>query len=447
MTLAGFGKGLLCLAVLALPSASCAESLLELYQRTLETNPVLKSREYSVDRANAQKDQAFSKLLPQIFAVGNYSYNDLHQQAGQSSLSLSSLPAIDQQYSGLRGTVQLRQALFDLASFYRWQSAENVILQSEQELEAARIAVAGDLVDRYLRAVEATDNIAYVASETKAVESQLKGLQRMHERQMVKVTDLYEVEAYYQTLATRGIEARNAKDVALEKLRELAGGSVRDVNPVGREHFPPVPRAPDEWVQEATRNNPALTALQHGIDATDKLVTSSRAEHAPLLTLQVSETYADTGFDNRSQPPYNVFTAGVQLTVPIFEGGRVQAGVRDAQARHRIAREQFEQKRREIEQETRTAYMDAMASYSRIDSTRQEVRAQEKAAEAQERGYELGASTIVDLLEARRRLLKARVEQAKARYDYIRGLVGLQVRVGSLSTPFMEEINGWMAGK
>lgn len=121
--------------------------------------------------------------------------------------------------------------------------------------------------------------------------------------------------------------------------------------------------------------------------------------------------------------------------------------MRDAQARHRIAREQFEQKRREIEQETRTAYLDAMASYSRIDSTRQEVRAQEKAAEAQERGYELGASTIVDLLEARRRLLKARVEQAKARYDYIRGLVGLQVRAGSLSSPFMEEINGWMAGK
>ncbi|MGH8510293.1 MAG: TolC family protein, partial [Gammaproteobacteria bacterium] len=165
------------------------------------------------------------------------------------------------------------------------------------------------------------------------------------------------------------------------------------------------------------------------------------------LALQVSETYADTGFDNRLQPPYDVFSAGVQLTVPIFEGGRTQAGVRDAQARHRIAREQFEQKRREIEQETRTAYLDTVASHARIDSTGEEVRAQEKAAEAQERGYEFGVSTIVDLLEARRRLLKARVEQAKARYDYIRGLAALQVRAGGLSMPVMEEINGWMTGQ
>lgn len=443
-----FTRSFLCLLALSLlPWTPRAESLLELYQRTLETNPTLKSQEYSVDLAKAQEDQVFSKLLPQIFAVGSYSYNDLQQQAGKSSLSLAPLPRIDEQYTGLRGTVQLRQALLDLASFFRWQGAASVILQSEQELEAARMAVAVDLVDRYLKALEASDDITYVESEKKATESRLSRLRRMHELQMAKVTDLYEVEAFYRMLQTREIEAGNARAVALEKLRELTGIPVKAVAPLTRESFPPVPKDADEWVREATRDNPGLIALQHALDSADHLVTSSRAEHVPQLALQVSETYADTGYDNRSQPPYNVFTAGVQLTVPIYEGGRVQAGVRDAEARRLIARERFEQKRREIEQGTRTAYLDAVAGYARIDSMGEEVRAQAKSAAAQERGYELGASTIIDLLDTRRRLLKARLDQARARYDYIRGLAALWVRSGSLSETSVRELDSWMAAR
>lgn len=432
--------------LLSLPGAGMAQTLMQLYQKTLETNPGLKIKEYTLERAQAQKDLALSKLLPQLAAIGNYSLNDFHQQAGASGTGGGRLPSVSAQYDGFRGTMQLRQALFDLASYYGWRSADDLVLQSQDEWDAARLAVAGDLIDRYLQVLQAGDEIDYVDAEMQAADSQLKRLRRMHERQLATVTDLYEVEAYRQSLRTREIEARNARQVALEKLRALSGEEVRDVAALTREALPPVPGTGEQWIEDAIRNNPGLTALRHAIDAADKMVTSNQAQHLPQVSLTLSETYSDLGFDNRTQPPYTVGNAGVQFVLPLYEGGRVNATVRDSRARHRMAQAQFEQMRRDIVQQTRTAYLDAIAAQARIESTGEEVRAQQKSVDAREHGYELGVTTIVDLLDSRRRFLKARTERSKARYDYIRALVGLRIRAGSLNDQDIEDISRWMEG-
>ena len=112
---------LLCLT----PLSVNAELLLELYQQALHTNPTLLGRMYAIDRAMAQEDQAFSRLLPQISANGNYSYNRFNSDLAGT-----------RRYNGLRGTVQARQALFDMSSFLRYQGTQAATRQTEQELEA-----------------------------------------------------------------------------------------------------------------------------------------------------------------------------------------------------------------------------------------------------------------------------------------------------------------------
>jgi len=206
-----------------------------------------------------------------------------------------------------------------------------------------------------------------------------------------------------------------------------------------------VQRSADDWVAEAVRDNPNLIALERAIEAAQNAIDSSRAEHLPQLALTLSQTRADTGFDNRQSPPYVVGIVGVQMTVPLYSGGSVIAGEREAQARHRIIKEQREDQRRKIELETRTAYLNAVTNHRRMESTNQEVRFRESAVTAQQRGYELGVTTIADALEAKRRLFKSRTQQAKARYDYIRSLVALRLQVGSIAQTDVEEINGWMA--
>ena len=421
---------LICLS----PLAGNAGLLLELYQESLNSNPTLLGRTYAIDRAMAQQDQAFSQLLPQLSASGNFSYNRFDQRRDDV-----------RRYSGKRGSIQASQALFDRPALLRYEGAQATTQQTEQELDAYRMQLAGEVLDRYLQVLEAIDQMTYVISEKEATDSQVKRLRKMLQRQMVKVTDVYEVEAYYQTLNTLEIEAQNDKAVGLERLRETTGVRLDAIAPLKKEKFLPVPENSKKWVQDAIENNPSLAALKYAIEAATKQISSTKAEHLPKLALQASQTYSDQGYDSRELPAYDVGTVSLQLTIPIYEGDRVNAATREAIARQQIAKQQFIQVRRQIERETRTSFLNAQASHARIASTRQEVSAQNKAFEGQKRGFQLGVSTIVDVMNTRKRLFKARIEHLQARYDYIRNLIGLRIWAGGLSITNIEEIDAWFS--
>lgn len=436
---------------LLLANDTDAARLAELYDQTLASHPVLKGKEYAVEQATAEKDQVLAKLLPQIMATGNLSWNEMRQLNQRSGRTLGGDTVVISSttstgYEGSRGIVQARQALFDVPSFLRLQGARAAIHQTEQDFESARMAVAADLIDRYFRTLQAADEISYVRGEQELTASELKRIGKMRERQLVPVTDLYEVDAYYQALQTRELEAQNAHAQALETLREMTGVEVPDIAPLRMDELPPVPGKADQWVAEAVRRHPTLLGFQYAEEAARKTIAAARAEHLPQLGLQLSETYADNGgFDNRQLPRYSVASVGLQLNVPIYSGGGIEAAARGATAEYHIVQQKKTEKLREIEKQTRSAWLDAQTGRSRIDSTAREADARSKARDAQARSYELGVATIAALLDSKKNLLKAQVEHSKARYDYIRALVALHLWAGNLSQRDVEDIDSWLA--
>jgi len=439
------------LALLGAGAEARGARLLELYEQALASHPVLKGKEYAIDQAAAEKDEALARLLPQIMASGNLSWNEMRQldqrrgvlpngQIGTVSTTITN------GYQGSRGIIQARQALFDLPDFLRLQGAKASIRQAEQDLESARMSLAADLIDRYFQALQAGDEIGYVQGEKELTDAELKRIRKMRDRQLAPVTDLYQVEAYYQTLLTRELEAQNARAVALEKLREAAGVEVPEVAALARDDLPEVPGSAQQWVEDAVRRHPALLAYQYAEEAARNSIAGARAEHLPQVGLQLSETYADNGgFDNRQLPRYTVASVGLQLNVPIYSGGGIEAAARGATAQYHIVQEKRNEKLREIERETRTAWLNAQSGRSRIGSTAREVEARGKARDAVARSYQLNIATISALLETKKDLLKSQVEQSKARYDYVRALVALQLWGGDLSQQDVADIDAWLA--
>lgn len=416
-----------------------AEDLLSLYQHALNTNPVFKSYQYAVERADAQQQQAFSKLLPRLSVTGSYSQNAFRVESGATRGDTT-------HYPGTRATIQASQTLFDLPSYLRLQGAKSSVQQSLKQVDAGRMKLAGDLLDRYMKVLESEDQLVFIRSELEATAVQQRRLQAMYDRQLVKVTDVYEIEAYYKNLLTAEIDAVNTRSVGFEKLRELTGMEIQKVAPLARQDFPPLLRSSQEWVAEALRNNPNLHALQYAIESARNLISSSRAEHLPQLALMLSDSYADTGYDNRASTAYTVSSATIQLAMPIYSGGGVNAAVQEADARYRIVQQQLEELRRRIEVDTRTAYLNATTNFARMASTNQEVEFREKAHQAQQKSHERGVTTVIDVLYSQRQLFKARSEQARARYDYVRSILELRLQAGSFTEGDMEEINGWLAG-
>lgn len=411
-------------------------TLIDLYRQAVATHPALQAQYAALDRTNARLDVARSRLLPQASGTLNFARNDFRAR-GESSDT----------YNTHRHSLNVRQALFDLPSARQVDAEAQRVEQSEQELGAMRNDVAAELLDQILAVLDANEELLAIRAEKDAVGGQRERLHRMVERQMAKVTDRLEADARYVTLEAKEIEARNAILTALEGVRETTGREIDTLHALSATTLPPLQDNLDTWVNRGIAASPRLAAARHAIEAEDRALASARAEHLPKLALTAGKTWTDTDSDFRRSQDYNVASVGVQLNIPIYEGGRVDATVREAAARRAVAESRFEQLRREIEREVRSAWLKAEGGLHRIEATRQSVRAQEAAREAQQRGFELGVVTVVDLLETQQRLYRARGDYARARHEYVRDLATLYRYAGALTEDDMMALSAYFSGE
>lgn len=409
-----------------------ATDLLSLYRAAVNDNPALKARRFGIDRARADVDQASSRLYPQLSLQSSVSRNEYADTRS------------DDRYTGRRTSLQARQAIVDLPSYYRSESARYLLGQAEQEAVQARGELFAQITEQYFLALQAGDELMQLQMEKEAAIKQVERLRAMREREMAKVTDLTEAISWLQQINTREIDAANKGEAAHARLRELSGKEIGLLAMMIRMDFPEVPETVDYWVRTARDANPAVNARREALMASRRGVSAARAEHYPQLALSLQRSQSNLTYDNLVQRSYTVDSVALELRIPIYEGGRAVAGEASAMAQEAIDQEQLEGLLREVERDTRVVYASAQANRARIDSTNAEVDALTQTVRAQERGYELGVATVINVLDARRRLLRARVDQSKARYDYLRDLIGLKTRAGLLSEADVAEFNRWL---
>ena len=425
--------------------SSYADNLLSIYQRALLASPELQGSQYALDITRAQEDQSFGKLLPQAALMGNYSGNQLKYDI-QDPKNSRQLPTSLQGYPGKRASLNIRQPLFDLQAYLLMKSQESRTAQGEESLLAAHQQLISDLVERYVDALEAQDKSEIISAELSSTEKQLARVKSMNERQMALVTDLYELQARVETLRTNLIDSQNDANIALEKLRELTGDAVTNIQPVRLDTTQPAPEGSvDNWVEQAGHSNPDIAALKHAVESADQSISAYQAGHLPRLELQAGANYSTTSYNNQQSPPYAVGTVGIQADVPIYEGGITSARVREAEGRKGLSSTQLEQKLREIEKITRDAYLNMATSPARSLATDRQLEASEKARLAMEKGYELGVVTIVDLLNAQKQLSESRKIQRQARYRYFKARSTLLQQSGRLDVEELAKLNDWLA--
>ncbi len=417
----------------ALLPAQAAEDLLSLYRHAQTDNPLLRARALGVERARADADVAQSRLLPQVSLQTTASRNHYDDAFGES------------RFNGRRTILSARQALLDRAGGFRRDGARAAIQQSEREVEQARSEVFAQLADQYLQVLQAYDELAQLQGEKEAADRQVQRLRAMREREMAKVTDLAEAIAWAQQLATREIDARNKADGARVRLRELAGRDPGELKTMARSSFPAVPENEQYWVEKSAAANAVIGARLAAVEVSRLGRRAAEAEHWPTVNLLLQRNQSNQDIDNAPRRDFTVDLVALELRIPIYEGGRVNAATAAAAAQAAIADEQLEAARREVERETRLLFASAVANRARIDSTDAEVDALAYTVRAQERGYELGVVTVIQVLDARRRLLRSRAEQAKARYDYLRDLIGLRMRAGNFTEQDVAGFNDWLA--
>ncbi|WP_313534701.1 TolC family outer membrane protein [Sphingomonas sp.] len=193
--------------------------------------------------------------------------------------------------------------------------------------------------------------------------------------------------------------------------------------------LPNLPQDVQTAEQVALANNPFLEAAQLARDASRYDTRVAQAGRLPQVSLGAGGTYlnylgsvGDIGRRAGLTPTTTTATVGVQVTMPLFQGGRPAAQVRQAQAREGAAIETVTLTERGVIAQARSAYASYQAALRVIESTRTAVQANQLSLEGVRAENSVGTRTILDILNAEQELLNAQVQYVTAERDaYVAG--------------------------
>jgi len=417
----------------ALPRIAAADDLLSAYELALQADPEYMAAIAAHQAALEVAPQSRAALLPSI-GISGLASRDRYDPRGGGKTSY----ATNQTYS-----VGLRQAIYQRASMLQLEQADSSIAQADAQLAAAQQDLLLRVTTRYFLVLGAQDNLEFVQADKEAIGRTLEQAQKRFEVGLAAITDTLDAQARYDIAVSDEINAEKLLDDAREALREVTGELPVDPEILQREIplLKPEPADQDEWVTAAIDQDPLLLAAIAATQVAKQEIQVQNSGHYPSLDITADYSYRDTQFGGFNSLERNDSAVGLELTVPIYQGGLITSRTRQSRYTYTQTREEQEKQRRSTERQARDTYRGVISGISKVESLQQAVVSNEKAVEAAEAGFQVGTRSIVDVLDAQRELLRARRDYARSRYDYLLDTLRLKQAAGILSETDLAQIN------
>jgi outer membrane protein len=196
----------------------------------------------------------------------------------------------------------------------------------------------------------------------------------------------------------------------------------------------PVPGAlePDlnSLVADALRDRPDLNILQHNRDAAYQFAQAEKKLSYPTVSLlavggaipEHDHTIAKNNYE----------AAGVNINIPIFNGGLFASRHAEALARAQAADKDIQDLSVQISKDVRIAWFNANNAYRRLAVTSQLVDQARRAMHLAQARYDAGLGSIVELNQAQTSEISAEINAANAKYEYLSRRTELDFEIGAL---------------
>jgi outer membrane protein len=399
---------------LMLPAQASARTLQEALTLAYKTNPTLTGARAG-QRAN-DENVPIQKAAGRPSASVNGQYTEtLEQEGGMSA----------------RRNVQATGTIS--VPIYSGGSVRNGINAAKKRVEAGQASLSGtelsvfnQVVAAYMDVIRDTAIVSLNRSNVHALDVNLQATNDRFEVGDLTRTDIAQSESRL-ALARSDLQQAEANLIASKENYIALVGEAPDnleTPPV----LPGLPTSPETAVEVALRDNPDILAANKEREAAAYDVRVARASRLPTLSTFVQGSYQDYLGSLQSAIPGVVdqnshsTAVGASLTVPLFQGGRPAALVRQNQAFESQAIERAIETERGVISQARAAYASWQASLQTIESSRKAVDASKLSLEGVRAENTVGSRTILDILNAEQEALSAQVSLVSAeRNAYVAG--------------------------
>ena len=434
-------SSLLLLAGLFVASIAGADpvplSLAQARSAALENSPLLRADARSVDIADQYLRENRAAYLPSlglsVTAAGSQALgardgvSTANQTARITAGAINAPSVPDRAAAG----VVVSQLLTDFGR------TDNLVESAKASLGAAQSAFAGSREDVLLRVTEnfykalAGDAAQLVARKTldqrQTVLDQISELQK---NQLKSQLDVNFAEVNVEQAKLLILQTQNQIDGAVAELKRVIGlPGDADYRLVDESGITAPPENLGELIEQALAKQPQLQSLRESVDAARKYAKAQRALAYPTLSLVGAAGTTPVGNGQISE---NYTAGGINFSLPIYQGGRLDAQYREATLRADRIAEQVKDAELATAKDVRVAWLATRTSYESI-AVAEKLRASARSSlDLAQSRYRLGISSIIELNRAELDALDAEIGYVDVLYQYKIALSRLDYHLGRL---------------
>jgi outer membrane protein, protease secretion system len=406
-----------------------AVTLQQAYELALKNDPAYRMNFYENESARENRVLGRANLLPTVSASFSGSKNVADQDLREFGLTVPSHP----RYISRSSVIQLRQPLFNLDGITRYRQGKVLAEQGAALLESGTDQVALRAVGAYLDVLFAEDQLALAKVQCDVYTEQMHVNQRLFEKGEGTRTDMLETQARLDLSEAQLVEAQDNVVAMRNTLEGVIGVDAGSLQTLGQ--FRPArldPAAFEDWRALALGHNPELAAARLAVENARLEVVRNRAGHLPRVDLVAAYSKGEAESLNTYNQSSVNRTLGVQVNIPIYSGGSVNATTRQAAAGYERAKADLDARTDKVLVELRKAHSLVLSSVRKIDALEKAVEAGKLLMTATEQSIKGGVRINLDLLNAQQQLSTSQRDLAQARYSYLLGLLRLRAAAGTL---------------
>lgn len=420
-----------------------ALDLMRSYELALKNDPIYRSASKDYEAGMENNGIGRSAVLPKVAAQYNQSANRATQWGAQYTGGPQT--STNWSYPSNYSYVQLTQPIFSLEAFARWRQG---VAQADFS-QSKFIFNTQDLLIRVLQAYTdllfSQDQLQFQTAERDAFFEQYKAAKKLNQGGEASITDMLEAEAAYQVADAKVVDAKDAVENARRKFNSIIGEPVEDVSKVnklsGNFRYLNLPSIRfEDWKEKALANNAELKAAANNMEIAKQEYRKNHAGHYPVvnligaLTTQQSNTV--TSINNTTNQSY----VGVQVNLPLFSGGEINARSSQALANYEKSQADYDVTKDKVVTELRKQYDLVVSGKQKVQalSTAQESATQ--LVKSMRKSVLAGERINVDVLLAEKGLFNTRRDLAQTKYSYLVAYLKLNQLGGRLEVDDFEKV-------
>ncbi len=398
-------------------------SLDDAIQRGLKNNLGTLVGDQDRRRSQAARLKTLADLLPNLSMRAQTS----EQQLNLAAFGFSNFPGIAP-IVGPFGLVDLRgyltQRVLDIQSIRNTQASGQMVKATEQSFQNSRDTVVLVVGGLYLQALAGESRVKSEQTQVDTAEAVYRQAVDYKSSGLIPAIDVLRAQVELEADRQRLVSAQSDFDKMKLSLAQAIGlpleQQIRLSDQLSPETAPAVTL--DQALDRAYDNRSDYRSAQSLVKAAQFSRRAAVAERYPSVAATVD--YGTIGQSVTQN--HGTFTAAIGLNIPIYEGGRTEARITDADAVLRQREAERDALRSQIEFEVRTVFLDLKSTLDQVKlASNARSLADTQVAQARDR-FAAGVATSLEVVQAQQAL-------AVASDNYISSLFNYNLAKGSLA--------------